>query len=114
MGYLIQRSTINTDVKQRILGTPVSSQKTTVANTALDILDTDTTATLNRRVIITNSLASTLFLALGRTATATNYDIPINSGDTWVEDVTSDKISAISTSAGTNLVTITVSNYVEV
>lgn len=114
MGFMIQRSG-NVDVKQKSLDVFDTVKKTVVADTTLDVLAEDLTATLGRKVVVTNLLTADLFLAYGRTATATDYDIPVTPGSTWVEDnYNTELISGISTDAGTDKVIVTFAKYVEV
>lgn len=112
---MIERVNQPINIKQRVLGEPNTNQHTIVADTNKELLPENLTAVLGQKIIITNLLATDLFVAYGRVATATNYDIPIPSGGTWVEDNYGlSVINGISSGAGTNAVTVTAFEYIKV
>ena len=118
MGFLITppvTNTFNGDVTQRKLDATVSSTSTLVANTASTILAVDATATLGKNIysIANTSTTATVFIALGRVATLTNYDYVLYPSNIIGDfDFTGELISAIST--GTPTVNISSAKYLEV
>lgn len=120
MGFYIfapAPATTSVDVPQKVLGTPTTPTPAALtANTASTIIPTDATAPLLGRVIhaITNtSTTATAFVALGRTASLTNYDYPLYPGTTLADkEIGSELVSVIS--AGTPTIVATFAKYVEV
>lgn len=118
MGFLITppaTATFNGDITQKKLDTTVSSTSTLVANTASTILASDGTATLGKKIysIVNTSTTAIVKVALGRTATDTDYDYVLYPENIIGDfDYSGELISAIST--GTPTVSITSAKYLEV
>lgn len=108
-------ATFNGDITQRKLDTTSTSTSTLVANTASTILALDATATLGKKIysIVNTSTTATVRVALGRTATATDYDYTLYPENILGDfDFSGELISAIST--GTPKVNISSAKYLEV
>ena len=103
MGFLITPpSTQNSN--QLKLGETISDTVPLIANTATDLIETDGTALNGRKIysITSASGTSVVKIALGRTATDTDYDYPLHPGVTIGDfDFSADNISAISTTVAT-------------
>lgn len=107
-------TTLDGDIKQKVLGTIQSKETTLVATTAADILEEDETATNGRKILsITNISAEPVYINYGTTATTTNYDF-ILYGNRQLLDIeyNGEKISAIA-SAGASI-RVKFAKYVEV
>jgi hypothetical protein len=108
-------ATFNGDITQKKLDATVSSTSTLVANTASTILAVDATATLGKKIysIVNTSTTATVRVALGRTATVTDYDYTLYPENIIGDfDFSGELISAIST--GTPTVNISSAKYLEV
>lgn len=118
MGFLITppvTATFDGDITQKKLDTTVSSTSTLVANTASIILDADGTATLGRKIysIVNTSTTAIVKVALGRTATLTDFDYTLYPENIIGDfDFSGELISAIST--GTPTINISSAKYLEV
>lgn len=119
MGFTITAPSafsFNGDVTQLKLDAPVTpTPLTTVANTAAPLLAADNTATNGRKIYSINnkSATETVYVALGREASTSDYDYPIYpKGVIGDFEYSGDSISVIC--AGVAAVSITYAKYLEV
>lgn len=111
MGFLITPpSTQNSN--QLKLGETISDTVPLIANTATDLIETDGTALNGRKIysIVNTSTAAIVKVALGRTATAIDYDYVLYPENIIGDfDFSGELISVIST--GTPTVNISYAKY---
>jgi hypothetical protein len=117
MGFLIQppQTTTIGDVTQKRLGAVTKTPTTLIANTAANILAADATASYGRRVNSINNASSTatVYIAMGRAATLTDYDFILYPLNQLIDiDWNMEIISAIST--GTPAIIVNSSKYEEI
>ncbi|SKB11187.1 hypothetical protein PL11201_490081 [Planktothrix sp. PCC 11201] len=118
MGFLITPppvSVFDGNVTQLKLDSTVSSTSTLIANTASTLIPLDGTATNGRKIysIVNTSTSAIVKIALGRTATATDYDYVLYPENIIGDfDFSKELISVIST--GTPTVNASYAKYVEV
>lgn len=107
-------SAFNGDITQRILGSIQKKETSLAAQTAIDILDADTSAILGRKLLsISNNSSETVFIAVGETATLSNYDYPLYPNRQLLDiEHNAERISAIA--AGAASVRIKFAKYIEV
>jgi hypothetical protein len=109
MAFLItsQSSTV------RILSSNILKTTTLAADVAKDIIDEDNTAIKGRRLLSINNQSEThgVKIAIGRTATATDYDFELPIKTQIIDcEITNQKYSAISEGALT--IITSVANYI--
>ncbi|MFM6356758.1 MAG: hypothetical protein ACKPH7_14230 [Planktothrix sp.] len=102
------------NVTQKTLGTIETKETTLTANTAADVLLTDATATLGRKILsISNNGSEPVYLNYGSTATTSNYDFILYGNRQLLEiEYNGEKISAIAAAAAT--IKIKFAKYVEI
>ena len=107
-------TTLDGDIKQKVLGAIQTQETTLIATTAADILEADETTTNGRKILsISNTGTEPVYINYGTTATIANYDF-ILYGNRQLLDIeyNAEKISAIA-SAGA-AIRVKFAKYVEV
>lgn len=112
MAFMITQPTsaFNGDVTQKRLGTTTKKETVLVASTAANLVVADGTATLGRKLLALNNTSSTdsVKVALGRTASATDYDFILPANSQIVDmDWNTELISGFSTGTPT-IISLTV------
>lgn len=103
------------DITQKKLGAASVAETVLVAATAVDIIEADGTATLGRKILSINNTSSTdsVKIALGRTATALDYDFILYPSYQLLDiDWNAELVSAIST--GTPTIIANTAKYQEI
>ncbi|HEY9865377.1 MAG TPA: hypothetical protein V6D21_14480 [Candidatus Obscuribacterales bacterium] len=103
------------DVTQKKLGTVTKTSTVLAATVAADIIESDETAGLGRKILSINNTSATesVKIALGRVATATDYDFILYPSYQLLDiDWNAESVSAIST--GTLTVITTIARYEEI